>query len=251
MSYGVVLVKHEEDDSKILMLQRKDSLCYIDFIRGKYNLYDVEYILKLCNHFSIHEKEAIMTHSFDELWTKLWMIDKHQIKTHIKNEYKKGKDKFMKLQKGFMKDDTLINIQYLYDNMTTTYETCEWEFPKGRRNENEKNRECAIREFQEETNIVPSTCLIFPNITPLSEEYYGENNIKYKHVYYLGILMDPDVHLYIDASNCNQVNEVSDIQWLTKAEAYSKIRSYNTTKYDIINTVFEFADNYRQDLSIY
>ena len=36
ISYGVILIKKEENENKILMINRKDSLCYIDFIRGKY-----------------------------------------------------------------------------------------------------------------------------------------------------------------------------------------------------------------------
>ena len=35
-SYGVILFKIENEKKKILMINRKDSLCYIDFIRGKY-----------------------------------------------------------------------------------------------------------------------------------------------------------------------------------------------------------------------
>ena len=33
----------------------------------------------------------------------------------------------------------------------------------------------------------------------------------------------------------NQLSEISDIQWVTKEESYSKIRKYNKTKYEIIS----------------
>jgi len=38
----------------------------------------------------------------------------------------------------------------------TIWEEPEWEFPKGRRKRDETEMICAIREFQEETNIDPS-----------------------------------------------------------------------------------------------
>ena len=36
-SYGVLLFTYAKDIPKIIMIQRKDSLCYIELIRGKYN----------------------------------------------------------------------------------------------------------------------------------------------------------------------------------------------------------------------
>jgi len=251
MSYGVIIFKKENDIIKILMINRKDSLCYIDFLRGKYNLHDIDYLLHLCNHFSISEKENIIRYTFDELWRKLWVLEDKNIKSHIKNEYKKGKDKFEKLKKGIVINNELINLQYLHDNIKTNYETTEWEFPKGRRNENEKNKVCAIREFHEETNISDKDYCLFKNIIPISEEYRGENNIRYKHIYYLGILLNNDIELSIDSSNIHQINEVRDIQWFTKEESYQKIRNYNKTKYEIIDKVFHFANEYTKDLQLY
>jgi len=42
-SYGVLLFV-DNDIPKITMIQRKDSLCYIEIIRGKYDIYDIESI---------------------------------------------------------------------------------------------------------------------------------------------------------------------------------------------------------------
>ena len=38
LSYGIILFKIFKNIPKILMVQRKDSICYIEFIRGKYDL---------------------------------------------------------------------------------------------------------------------------------------------------------------------------------------------------------------------
>ena len=37
-SCGNIVFRLDKDEPEILMIQRKDSLCYIDFIRGKYDI---------------------------------------------------------------------------------------------------------------------------------------------------------------------------------------------------------------------
>ena len=74
ISYGVILIKKEENENKILMINRKDSLCYIDFIRGKYKLNNLEYINKLFSRMSKEEIENIKTQEFSKLWKSLWNI---------------------------------------------------------------------------------------------------------------------------------------------------------------------------------
>ena len=66
LSCGIILCKKYEDIYKVLMINRKDSLCYIDFVRGKYNLMDLDYIQILINKITIGEKHRLLIKSFDE-----------------------------------------------------------------------------------------------------------------------------------------------------------------------------------------
>ena len=71
-SYGVLLVADIDKVPKLIMIQRKDSLCYIEIIRGKYTLETFHiYIERISNQ----ELNDIKTKSFDELWKKLWLLD--------------------------------------------------------------------------------------------------------------------------------------------------------------------------------
>ena len=72
-----------------------------------------------------------------------------------------------------------MRFLFLFGINSSNYLYNEWEIPKGRRNLNETNRECAVREFQEETNILPDDYELYDNILPLEEEYKGSNNIIY------------------------------------------------------------------------
>ena len=92
-----------------------------------------------------------------------------------------------------------------------------------KRNNGENNRDCAIREFQEETNLSPSSYRLFNNIIPLIEEYTGINNVRYKHVYYVGELIKP-CKLFIDKSKKEQYTEIKNIQWVNESKALSLIR---------------------------
>ena len=47
ISCGNIIFRLDKDEPEILMIQRKDSLCYIEFLRGKYDIYNINYTLKL------------------------------------------------------------------------------------------------------------------------------------------------------------------------------------------------------------
>ena len=88
LSYGILVFKLDPAN-QLLMIQRKDSISYIEFIRGKYELNNPKYIIQLFNHCSAQEKEFLANQSFDEIWDKLWINTSNQSE-RIKSEYKKS-----------------------------------------------------------------------------------------------------------------------------------------------------------------
>ena len=107
----------------------------------------------------------------------------------------------------------------------------EWGFPKGRRNYNESDLVCALREFQEETGYNKKNIDIISNIKPLQELFTGSNYKSYKHKYFLGYIDNP-------TNNKNfQRSEVSKMEWLSLDECLKKIRPYNLERIEIINNI--------------
>ena len=239
-SYGVLLFVLEEEP-KIIMIQRKDSLCYIELLRGKYNLYDMEKIKLLMNRTSKKEIKNIQTKEFDTLWTELWLI-KDVKETKYMKEYIQSKQLFEKLRY----DKTII--EYL-NKKEPNYDGSEWEFPKGKKNKNEKNYECAKRELSEETNIHSNDYDIIQNILPINETFRGENDVNYKNIYYIGICKNIE-NIRMNLDNKDQICEIKDVKIFTKQEAKEHIRDYNTTKIELIDIVFNFIENYNNDLII-
>jgi hypothetical protein len=59
-SYGIILSRSSGEGLQFLMIRRKDSFGYIDFIRGKYSPYNIDQVQNCINEMSIQEKERIL-----------------------------------------------------------------------------------------------------------------------------------------------------------------------------------------------
>lgn len=251
LSYGLLLIHKFDDTYKLLMIQRKDSIHYIEFLRGKYNICNIEYIKLLLNKCSVYERYKLLTKSFDRLWNDLWFsIKKYEPSQRMIKEYTKGQNQFNQLNDGILINGKIITLNDIINMCYNNYKTPEWEFPKGRRSNRESNIQCAIREFEEETNIPSVKYSIISNIRPFIEDYCSDNNVKYRHVYYISLHTSNESELSIDKEKFEQASEISDIQWLTLDECKSKIRTYNKSKYTIIEKVKTFLDKYNEDLFI-
>jgi len=214
---------------KFLMIQRKDTMGYIDFIRGKYPEEDDKQRDKLFNIFlnemTKEEKINLLTKSFDELWDDLWI--NHSSKTFI-NEYDNAKRKFEK-----------INIQELITNTETSFEFSEFGLAKGRKNMKETNIACAEREFFEETGYSKKNYKFIKNYPTIYEEFTGTNGVNYKHIYYLVKMKDNIQPPKIDKNNIVQTGEVKNIGWFSYDECMSLIRPYDTAKKNVISKVYK------------
>lgn len=254
ISCGQIIFRNDTEEPKILMVQRKDSLCYIEFIRGKYDIYNIDYIIVLLNKCNYEEKEKILNKSYEILWKDLWLIDDKDLEDQKNNvDFKRGLDKFNKIKNGFFckKKNKYVNLRILMESVTTDYKETEWEFPKGRRNNNESNIQCSIREFKEETNYVLDDYNIIKNISPLNEEFRGENKVNYKYIYYISYLLNTEKNVFIDYNNRDQYTELKDIRWVTKKDALSMIRDYHYTRKNVIIKIFEMINKIGEDYNLY
>ena len=212
---------------QFLLVKRKHSLNYIDFIKGKYDINKINDILNMLNYMSKNEVDNIKNLTFNELWNNLW--DKTANSKIYNNEMLLSRDKFNTLKlNGIM--DEIINI-------STPYDTPEWEIPKGRREYNEKNIDCAIREFKEETSLDITDYNILNCINPIHDNFTGTNNKEYKHIFYVGMAKN-------DTININTINnEIDEIKWCYWDEVLQLLRPYNENKIKIITSIFLFIIN--------
>ena len=250
LSYGVILYNYDKDEEpSIVLVERKDSLSYIEFMRGKYkSIFDVDYIKLLFSRFSKKELDDIDKYDFDTLWENLW-IHTETINPRIKREYKKSKGDFNKLKQGYKKGGDLISIKTIITMVNKPYLSNEWEIPKGRRKMHENNRTTAIREFYEETNVKSSSYKLYKNIIPIVEEYVGINKVRYKHVYYIGNIVN-QCNLIVDKGNKDQYTEIKDLKWCSEHECLERIRDYDDHKRNVIINFFEYLRNHKKVVTL-
>lgn len=217
---------------KFLMIRRKNTLGYIEFIRGNYEISDTETLVNLFQQMIKEEIELIELNDFDTLWNKLWTTtSSYKI---YENEYKNSKNKFYKLKDG----DIQYNLYFYTKNIEPDFPTPEWGFPKGRRNNYETNFNCAIREFCEESNFKKDDYTVLKKLHSLNEIFLGTNGIRYKHIYYISI-NNHDKDLCIDEKN----QEIGDIGWFTYSDALKLIRPYHIQRIKILTQLYMFILN--------
>ena len=87
------------------------------------------------------------------------------------------------------------------------------------------------------------------NKNVILEEYTGINNVKYKHVYYIGKLIKPH-ELYINEDNKQQYTEIKNIKWVNEEQATNLVRQYNRHKQNVIKSFFNFMKEYQKDIFV-
>ena len=70
---GIILFRKNKtnDVYEYLMICRKDTLGYVDFLRGKYPIYNKLFIKNLVNEMTLTEKNKVINQPFKELWKKI------------------------------------------------------------------------------------------------------------------------------------------------------------------------------------
>jgi 8-oxo-dGTP pyrophosphatase MutT (NUDIX family) len=202
-------------------------IVHIQFVRGKYNADDHNYLKQLIEYMTENEKQMILTNNFDQIWNYTWCQSPH---TNFKQtkEYLDSKAKFEhNINNNYLK--TLLICKNTKSNDTEQ----EWGFPKGRKKIKEADIDCAIREFCEETQLYKDDILINKNVIPFQEIFFGTNNVLYKHVYYIAKIIKDDAKIHIDNSCMEQVREVRALKWFSYDEVLMRIKNHNVERIKI------------------
>lgn len=229
-----------KDSICFTMVRRKYTLGYIEFIRGRYKINNIDGLIYLFEQMTKDEIDMIGdANDFDDLWNDLW-IEK-DVSASFVNEHKISKEKFNKL-KYINHTSEYFNLAFYLDNVTPSWEFPEWGFPKGRRNGIETNLDCGIREFIEETGVKPSDFVVAKKLQPIEEEFIGTNGIKYKHIYFLSVSKNK-IDLLVDKENKHQFSEIGDIGSFDYTVANGIIRPYHTSKKAVLSQCYTYVIN--------
>jgi len=240
-------IKLINDNIQFLMVQRKHSLGYLEFMRGRYNLDNINTLTHLLEQMTPKELNNVINCEFDLLWNNLWDSNNIKNKNHHK-EYVQSRQKFYQIK--LLNPDILTNTKPLFDFN-------EWGFPKGRRESYESDLVCAVREFEEETNLNEKNYTILEKCKSIRENLTGTNGIGYAHNYFLSIInTNSGLNNNLDLNNLDLNNldfidetnrEIGQTKVLTINECLNKIRPYHKNKIKIIKNIYMIVNDFIEE----
>ena len=279
-SYGVANCRYNLKTNRyeVLMVKKRYTYYYVDFVLGHYSKNNNTRLVFLFNNMTNEEKVDILSLDFGQIWYRIWLINPESIYSH--HDKRLNSDEYAKyvvckkqFERSFLVDhgERLRNLINKSANTGTL-----WEIPKGRKSiPEERDVNCAVREFEEETGITPSHYKILFDISPL-RSVSSNLKSKYIHNYYVAIECDSDnvnslcglgkldlddVNLFnIDArlgmemwrkrryhqkdaslkiqfTNDTQISEVIEMRWMTLEEI--KIIKNPDNTYDMVKGIFK------------
>jgi len=234
---GVTGLEAVQSKLEYLLIQRRDTIGFIEIMRGKYRITDREYVKQHLTCMTGEEREKLKTKPFDELWESLWGPPQEGSHAY-RNEKEQAKQKLEALRPA---------LEELIAECPPPWLTPEWGFPKGRRDMGESEYACAMREMWEETNILEKDVVSVRNMEPIKELFHGTNSIRYCHKYYLAFAPAGVGEETLEAAaehNKHIKREVSRVQWLSYDEAIAHIRPENAEKRQVLLRVHKLLQNY-------
>ena len=213
---------------EFLLIQRRDSIGYVEIMRGKYKVTDTAYIQTQLEGMTPQEREKVLKEPFDKLWESLWGAPAHGGHAY-RHEKEQAKAKLEMLRP---------QLAAMVAACNTTWDTPEWGFPKGRRDGCETEYACAMRELWEETNLKESSILPLRNMDPLVERFCGSNHVKYEHKYYMAFA-PPEAAQGVSYEKAVLENEhirreVGAIQWVSLERGLALFRPEHVEKREIL-----------------
>lgn len=251
-SLGIITFKYDSKLKlpKYLMVCRKDSYGFVYFVRGTYNVYDKGLLESIASVLTNNEKHKLLTEDFNSIWRSLWGENDG---FKYRGEYRDASIKFEQLRAGIFNKGVYYNLESIIRETNTNWDSPEWGFPKGRRNNNQEgNLTCAMREFEEETGYDKNRLILLKNVLPFSEICIGSNYKLYKHSYYIAMMKqeynknngNKDNDVEDDEYKRFETSETSEVKWFTYDEAIKAIRPYNKEKLYILTRVDTMLKTY-------
>lgn len=225
-SYGIVLIRKTLfNEYEYLMVCRRNTFAYVDYLMGKYSENNLEFIASLVLNMTFFERKLIIEKPYEYLWKRLYVFNRQaegEFYNIVKNKFDNQLENFIQVEK---------KLSELY-----CWQYPEWGFPKGKTNGKESNLESAQRELEEETMVSKDMYDIDFSIDPFEEEFIGTNGHKYINLFYVAFAKD-NCNAFLDIKNSDQVREIGQISWVNSKYAYKKVRDYEISKKVLITEI--------------
>lgn len=207
-----------------LLIQRRDSIAFVDLMRGNYRHNQDSAIDVYFKEMVPSEKYRLLNNSFQKNSEELWV---NKRPNQFKVEHEIAARKF-----------ATLNVSDLSRRNHSKYWYTAFGFPKGRkRGVRETELECAIREFSEESGYNPDSIKVDPDFFVI-ERFIGSDGINYEQKYWIAECLTDDEPT-IDPSNTEQIGEIGSIGWFTVRESVKLFYDVHSERKRILKEVHE------------
>lgn len=215
---------------KYLVIQRRDTFEYMDFLRGLWTSYiNPEFLF---SKMTTEERDRLLKYSFNDLWKDLWI--------HDYGIAKDGRNKAIgRYNLVYNRIPLIVSSTKNIDAAGYIITEPPWGFPKGKKSGKESHIDCAIREAREETRLNITRDMIL-DIDPVVERFRGSDNKEYITMYYIAYYPKVEIPTRLEIKDCIRTSmiseEVENIRWLTKTDA---LKLLDINKRDVLERVDE------------
>lgn len=225
-SVGILCFTKKGNDIKYLMVEKKHTYFFLDFVLGKYTPAKLPILI---SKMTIIEKTMILSFNFEFIWYYTFLGNEI-----FDKNFATSREKFINMTRS----KQFEQIKELLLTSSTHGELI-WEFPKGR-SQLCKSITDSMREFQEETGLKYQDDYIFVDNKPNRFTIIGDDDIIYDYYYYLAYCPhDPNntekrtVKEFIETQEVKKIKwkSIEDIRKLSNRELIINI--INTFKEDI------------------
>ena len=185
---------------EILLVCKRYTYAYNLFVHAKYSSGDNAALMALFNGMTIDEKLDILSLNFSQIWYRIWFNG------NMSQSYYVAKNKF---ETTFLLDNG-TRLRRLIHRSTNAQRI--WEIPKGRKNRNESDLHCAIREFSEESGMERKAYHIQPHFRRAHD--YVDAGTRYMNTFFAAVAISATAEPP-RVSYSTAVGEICDIQWMT------------------------------------
>lgn len=240
LSIGIACVRVSKNQPQMLMIKKRYSYSFGEFVHGKYtalsdkrrNPHAKAELIELFSGMTVEEKLDLLGLDFDQIWYRVW-LSRHKPPVYYSSRHK--------FEESFLMDKG-VKLRKLINRSANAQLV--WEIPKGKKKyKGEPDITCAIREFEEETNIPKSRYKFIP--TMKKEFSHIDKGVQYRNVYYIAVVkrnVEPEVNFNIQS----QLHEISDIKWMD----INEVQYVDNTKMltTFVRGVFKIVKKYNKGL---
>jgi ADP-ribose pyrophosphatase YjhB (NUDIX family) len=207
-SVGMILVRNNlvTSEFEVLLVHKRYTYAFSDFVFGKYDIYKLEESIKyFLSQMTIEELLIVYTLDFAKMWGHIWLTNED----YPVEVFNKKHSLFLR---RFMNDNGIMLTNWIKQAIPTG--VLMWGLPKGKRNPNEMDINCAVREVKEETNIDKEQYRILPKASRLAT--HKDAGVEYQYKYFIAVMPyaeEVGVKLFSRPLSC--IAEIDRYEWIS------------------------------------